>query len=220
MSGIGPLRRRSRSRPGGTLLRVAAVTQNARGVETRARILNAAVEGLTEGGLDEVRVARVAARAGVSTASVHYHFETREGLLAAALEESFQVAGDVRTSTKYGTGSARERLRAKVEASLPLDGRRRSEWELWVELWLRAAREPMLRETAAHVYQQLHLSFRELLHDGVAAGEFTVADLDRSADRMVAAVDGFGLRTLLADPGMPPSRALDEVWGRIEAELG
>jgi AcrR family transcriptional regulator len=204
----------------GTLPGVATVTPNVRGVETRARILGAAVEALADGGIDEVKVARVAARAGVSTASVHYHFTTHEGLLAAAFEQSFAIAGDARTNTKYGGGTARARLRRKVEASLPLDDARRREWELWVELWLRAAREPALRETAALVYAQLHASFRALLDEGVAAGEFIVADPDGAADRLVAAVDGFGLRTLLTDPGMPPERALEQVWGRVEAELG
>ena len=89
-----------------------------------------------------------------------------------------------------------------------------------MELWLRAAREPALRETAALVYAQLHASFRALLDEGVAAGEFAVADPDGAADRLVAAVDGFGLRTLLTDPGMPPERALEQVWGRVQAELG
>ena len=155
----------------------------------------------------------------MSTASVHYHFDTREGLLAAAFEQSFAIAGDARTNTKYGGGTALARLRRKVEASLPLDAARRREWELWVELWLRAAREPALRETAAMVYAQLHASFRALLEEGAAAGEFAVADPDGAADRLVAAVDGFGLRTLLADPGMPPERALAQVWGCVEAEL-
>ena len=34
--------------------------------------------------------------AGVSTALVHYHFDTREALLAEALDYSYAHAGDVR----------------------------------------------------------------------------------------------------------------------------
>src|SRR3954451_20922752 len=119
-----------------------------RGTETRTRILQAAVRCLSEGGLDEVRIARVARIANVSTGLVHYHFDTRELLLAEALEASFQVAGEVRLSTKYGPGPVVERLRRKVEESLPYPGRRVTEWNLWVELWLRAVREPALRQTA------------------------------------------------------------------------
>ena len=192
---------------------------NARGAGTRAKILSAAVTCLGEGGIDDVRIARVAERAGISTASVHYHFETRESLLAAAIEHSFEVAGDVRTSTKYGEGSALARLRGKVEASLPLDARRRREWELWVELWLRAVREPELRATSAEVYAQLHRGFRALLAEGTEAGEFSVADPDAAAERILAAIDGYGLRVLLEDPLVPPARALDAVLAQVDQEL-
>jgi AcrR family transcriptional regulator len=193
---------------------------NARGAETRARILDAAVHCLTAGGIDEVRIARVARIAGVSTALVHYHFDTREQLLAEALEASFQVAGEVRLSTKYGAGTATERLRRKVAESLPFPGRRSDEWGLWVELWLRAVREPALRATAAEVYRQLHRSMSDLIAEGVEAGEFSVEDPGAVADRALALIDGFGLRALLRDPAVPVERAADEVWAAVAAELG
>lgn len=192
---------------------------NARGAGTRARILSAAVACLGEGGIDDVRIARVAERAGISTASVHYHFDTRESLLAAAIEASFEVAGDVRTSAKYGSGSALERLHRKVEASLPLDARRRREWELWVELWLRAVREPELRATSAEVYAQLHRGIRALIAEGTESGEFGVEDPDAAAERILAAIDGYGLRVMLEDPTVPPARALGAVWAQVEREL-
>ena len=62
----------------------------------RERILAAAVERIASDGIDEVRIARIAMDAGVSTSLVHYHFETREALLEQALEYSYELAGDVR----------------------------------------------------------------------------------------------------------------------------
>ena len=62
----------------------------------RERILAAAVGQIAREGIDGVRIARIAMEAGVSTSLVHYHFETREALLAEALEYSYAHAGDVR----------------------------------------------------------------------------------------------------------------------------
>jgi AcrR family transcriptional regulator len=191
-----------------------------KGARTRARILDAAVRCLAEGGLDEVRINRVARVARVSTASVHYHFATREQLLAEALEASFQVAGEVRLSTKYGSGPVVDRLRRKVEASLPYPDHRTTEWGLWVELWLRAVREPALRDTAIEVYRQLHRSMRDLIVEGAERGEYTADDPDGIADRTLAAIDGFGLRALLGDPTIPVERAVEQVWGSLARELG
>jgi AcrR family transcriptional regulator len=69
---------------------------------SRERILDAAIERIARDGIDGVRIARIAMDAGVSTALVHYHFATREALLAEALEHSFERAGDVRTAAVLG----------------------------------------------------------------------------------------------------------------------
>jgi AcrR family transcriptional regulator len=193
--------------------------QNSRGIETRTRILDAAVSCLADGGIDAVRVAKVSRLAGVSSALVHYHFSTREELLAQALESSFRIAGDVRSLDKYGTGTPLERLRLKVEESLPFPGRRQREWELWVELWLRAVREPDLRATATAVYHQLHGSWVALLNEGVQAGLWEADDPDRIADRLLALIDGYGLRALIEDPQIPVAHAFDEVWTEISTQL-
>ena len=198
---------------------MTAARKNARGEAARSRILASAVACLGDGGIDAVRIARVARGAGVSTALVHYHFATREALLAQALEASYAIAGDARAVTKYGSGPARVRLRRKVEASLPTPGAQRREWELWVELWLRATRDRGLRAAAAAVYGRLHDSLRELIEDGTAKGEFAVADPAATADRILALIDGFGVRALLGDPRMPIERAREATLEELEREL-
>ncbi len=196
-----------------------APTTNARGASTRERILAAAVDLLADGGIDELRIARVARRAGVSTALVHYHFDTREALLTEALTRSFKIAGDVRASVRYGDGPVLDQLRRKVDESLPHPGRHRREWELWVELWLRAIREPGLREVAAEVYRRLHVSMRDLIQEGMDAGELAPGEAGPVADRVLAAIDGFGLRALLDEGRMPVQRAVDEAWAVLEAQV-
>ena len=55
---------------------------DAPGPGARERILAAAVDRIASDGIDDMRIARVATQAGVSTSLIHYHFETREALLA------------------------------------------------------------------------------------------------------------------------------------------
>src|SRR3954470_20314981 len=63
---------------------------------TRERILEAACDLIAADGIDDVRIARVATRAGASTALVHHYFSTREELLEEALIHSFELAGEER----------------------------------------------------------------------------------------------------------------------------
>jgi AcrR family transcriptional regulator len=193
--------------------------QNNRGVETRAKMLDAAVGCLVDGGIEAVRIATVARLVGVSTAAVHYHFSTREELLTEALDTSFQIPEDARTSTQYGTGDALQRLKHKLEQSLPFPGPRQREWELWVELWHRAIREPALRATAAAVYERLHWSLRELLDEGNEANLWHVEDPGRLTDQMLALIDGYGLRALLGDPRLSVETAFEHLWAATLAAL-
>jgi AcrR family transcriptional regulator len=187
----------------------------------REQILDAAVERIASDGIDEVRIARIAMDAGVSSSLVHYHFATREALLAEALEHSFERAGDVRIDRDAGdSDSHAERLAAMIDQCLPYPGDLERDWLLWVELWLSTARRPELRPTAARLYARMHSWFAEEIAEGVAAGEFAECDTDALADRAVAVLDGFGIRALVGDPALPIERARREVWNVLAPDLG
>jgi AcrR family transcriptional regulator len=187
----------------------------------RDEILDAAVVRIAREGIDGVRIARIAMDAGVSTSLVHYHFESREALLAEALEHSFEVAGDVRIGDGDGDeASHAHRLAAMIDQCLPYPGTLERDWLLWVELWLRAARRPELRGTAARLYERTHRWFAEAIEAGIADGEFARTDVDALADRVLALLDGFGIRALVRDPSVPLDWARREVWRALAAELG
>jgi AcrR family transcriptional regulator len=185
----------------------------------RDRILAAAVERIASDGIDDVRIARIATDAGVSTSLVHYHFETRDALLEEALEYSYELAGDVRIGE--GEGEAADhahRLAAMVDQCLPYPGMLERDFILWVELWLRASRRPELRPTASRLYARMHEWFRDAIAAGVESGEFRRTDPDHLADRALALLDGFGIRVLVGD--LPIERARAEAWAMLAGELG
>jgi AcrR family transcriptional regulator len=187
----------------------------------RERILDAAVKLIARDGIDDVRIARIAMAAGVSASLLHYHFESREALLAEALEHSYEIAGNARLSVPDDEPApATRRLAAMIDQCLPLDEELRDDWVLWVELWLRAVRHPELRPTAARLYARMHTWFTDAIVEGVAAKEFTATDPERTADRLLALIDGYGIRALNEDPTMPVQRAREEIWAAIAADLG
>jgi AcrR family transcriptional regulator len=187
----------------------------------RERILAAAVERIATDGIDDVRIARIAMDAGVSTSLVHYHFETREALLEQALEYSYELAGDVRLGPEGDAvelGSAK-RLAAMIDQFLPYPGMLERDWILWVELWLRAVRHPEMRPTAARLYERMRAWFAEAIATGIERGELAPdADPDRTADRILALADGYGVRVLFGD--MDVDHARREIWAAVRDALG
>jgi AcrR family transcriptional regulator len=189
--------------------------------DTRERILEAACELIAEDGIDEVRIARVAMRAGASTALVHHYFSTREELLAQALIHSFEAAGDERFGDEASESTATARLAAAIRDCLPLPGPQEREWVLWVELWLRAVREPQLRAVAAELYRRYREWLAAAIRAGVESGEFTPElEVDEVADLAMALLDGGGVRALIEDPAMNVTRARSLVATQLGAALG
>jgi AcrR family transcriptional regulator len=186
----------------------------------RARILDAAVKLIAREGIHDVRIARIAMEAGVSASLLHYHFASRDSLLAEALEHSYELAGDIRIGGAGEPGGASERLRWMIDQCLPAPGSLHDDWMLWVELWLHAARRPELRPTAARLYARMHAWFKDAIVAGEKGGEFRVAQRDRTIDRLLALIDGYGIRALTEDPAMPIERARAEIWAALAPELG
>jgi AcrR family transcriptional regulator len=187
----------------------------------RERLLDAAVRLIAREGIDNVRIARIAIEAGVSAGLVHYHFASRDALLEEALEHSYERAGDVRLATlDEGRATAPQRLAAMIDQCLPTDRSLHDDFVLWIELWLRSARDPALRPVAARLYARLHEWFSEAIADGIAAGDLRDCDVERMTDRLLALIDGYGIRVLTEDPRMPLERARAEIWAALVAELG
>jgi AcrR family transcriptional regulator len=193
----------------------------------RERILQAACALIAERGIGGARIAQIAKAAGVSTALVHYHFRTRQTLLAETLDYAFDVASAVRLrpagddgeNDGGGHGSATRRLADVVEQSLPTTDPGRREWQLWAELWLGAARDPGLRPIAAQMYARYRTWIATAIAEGVAAGEFASVDPGETADLAMALIDGLGLRVLLGDPAMPLERARERIGEILAREL-
>jgi AcrR family transcriptional regulator len=191
--------------------------------ETADRILDAACEIIAEEGIDEVRIARVATRARASSGLVHHYFSTREELLEQALVHSFERAGDDRFGdpSHPAPGTATETFGLAIRESLPFPGEAEREWVLWVELWLRAVREPDLREVAAKLYDRYRRWLATMIRAGAKSGEFTLdRDADEIADIAMALLDGAGIRVMVADPAMDVEAARALVAGSLAPLLG
>jgi len=157
-------------------------------------ILDAACRVIVQGGIDRMRVSDVAAEAGVSTALVHYYFATRAELIERAFHHADERS-DERAAADAGLAAdARERLERLLRFQLADDEAARSSWIFWRELWTHALFDGRLRAVVGESYAvwvaQIGARLGEALaEDGASAA---TADLQASAQRLAALVDGLG----------------------------
>src|SRR5437016_6470736 len=107
------------------------MTRKIRDPAARERIIEVASAVVAAEGLHGATVRAIAAEAGVSTGFITHYFEDKHQLMVEVLRRNNAVAAR-RVLRAAGRGSSLERLRAALEAVLPLDPARRREWQVWV----------------------------------------------------------------------------------------
>jgi len=150
------------------------------------QILATTVELLREQGLWSVRVSDVAERAGTSPAGVIYYFGTKDELFKAAIADA--------DATFYATvwpeldrlESAAERLAWLLVRSS------RSDWVLWMDLWVYARRHPELLETQRAFAERWCATIADVIRHGQERDEFAPGDAGALAVRLAAAAAAAG----------------------------
>jgi AcrR family transcriptional regulator len=198
--------------------RDAADVVGSAAAESRQRILAAAAANIAELGLAGVRMATIAREAGVSTALLHYHFDTKERLFAEVLRYSYERSAqfDQEALDRAGPSSA-SRLSAYLNRCLPVDEILAEDWLLWQELASLCLRQPELAGMGNELYARLYRSVVEIVEAGVESGEFSpMSDPHSIAEAAVALCDGLGTRVLSNDPDL----TLDDARSIIALTVG
>ena len=188
----------------------------------RERILDVACDLISSQGMDDVRVARIAQAANVSTALVHYHFATREALLGEALRHAYARAGTARTALRDGVGDV---VRAPARAhDRALPAARRARWSAsgccGSSCGCARSAIPACRTSRTSCTCGCTSGSPPCSRRASPRGEFAIADVDATTDVLLGAIDGVGVRVLAGDPALDLDRAWALLLGLASREVG
>ncbi|HEX4028963.1 MAG TPA: TetR/AcrR family transcriptional regulator [Terracidiphilus sp.] len=158
--------------------RATARNQTERADQTRARILDAAIQAFSENGLAGARTEHIADAAGVNKALLYYYYKSKEALYEAALE---QVAGRVIASSMAaiaGKRSAGERLVQFVLSHFDRIHSQRAFQSLMQQelMRLREGRSDALTPLMEKVFRPMIGRVTELLKEGMRTSELIRVD--------------------------------------------
>jgi AcrR family transcriptional regulator len=186
--------------------------------ERRNEILETTCLVVIERGFAATRIADVAARLGVSSGLIHYHFESKDQLLAEAFE--YAAATDLARlrSELEEPGTSVERLDRMFRLYTPAEAD--SGWLLWIDGWGEAIRNPTLKRISQDLDLRWQEQLEDVIIDGVKAGELTCADPHATAWRLAALLDGLGVQVSVHEGLITHTELL--AWVRSAAchELG
>jgi AcrR family transcriptional regulator len=165
----------------------------------RPAILTAAAEVISERGVQNTRISDVAERAGTSAPGVLYWFPSKDALLVEALTFSDDRFYERLTGELRSLDTATARLTRLIEL-WPAEGD--GETVLWMELWVRALRDPELAKTRERLDARWRDAIADVVREGQASGEFGGDDADDLALLLGAVMDGFAIQLALGDPAV------------------
>ena len=200
-----------------------ARTRQRQSTERHQEILEAAARVITDRGLAETRISDIAERCGVSPGLILYYFASKDRLLIEALtyaNDKFYL-GQSRELRRMS--SAREQLHRLIELSVPgllPEYERLDEWALWIEIWVRALRDPTMAEEREALDRRWRRSIADIVRHGRSTGEFSEngVDADELGLRIGAFIDGLAIQVLMNDTSMPPER-MQQVCREVAANM-
>jgi AcrR family transcriptional regulator len=193
----------------------------AQGRQSRAKILEAAIERFSAGGYAGTSVDDVCRSAGIVKSALYWHFQSKEGLLAAVLEETAQGWIDGILESVQQTGDPLERLQRALAGMRELVERRPALLRLLHAMLVeRSTASPETREVLLRVFDRARATLAKGIGDAIGSHP---PGLDTIAALVLAAMDGIFLQHQLRDDPEELDRVFTElqrtvvylVWDRL-----
>ena len=168
----------------------------------KPQIVAAASEVLYERGLLDTRIADIAERAGTSSPTILYYFESKDRLLEEAVDQTDrEFYGRLAEGQEQHENASDKLVHLIEETSLGPGGV--SDWTLWMEIWVRARRDATVRRNYFRLDRRQRELIADIVRDGQAAGEF---DRGRRSGRLRARTERPDGRSRRTDDAGPAGR--------------
>jgi TetR/AcrR family transcriptional regulator len=153
-------------------------TQAERADQTRARILDAAIREFSINGLAGARTEQIAEAAGVNKALLYYYFSGKDALYAAALETMAEGVQATSMAVLESNASAGQRFLRMVLNHFDRIHSNQTFQSLMQHEMIRLHRGEAnaLTPLAEKLFRPLWLRVREVVEEGIAAGELIPAE--------------------------------------------
>ena len=187
--------------------------------ERRAEILEVTCQVVIERGFAATRIADVAKKLGVSSSLIHYHFDSKEQLLAEAFAHyARKDVAEMEAEVEAAPTSVAQ-LDRVVQNYVP-EGSNDMEWMLWIDGWGEALRNPMMRKISQELDEQSAELLERVITKGVERAEFVCSNPAAAAMRITAMVDGLAVQFAAHDGMMNRDQLIEHVRTIAAWEVG
>jgi AcrR family transcriptional regulator len=190
----------------------------AHGQQSRDRVLTAAASLITEMGIERVRLAEIARRAGMSSGQVMHYFTSKEHILLETLAWQEDKDSRHRRATLPTVTGAWQRLERYADLYLPASPADPA-WILWTEAWARAPHSPDVSEFLNELWLPWGEDLAAIVHDGIQDGTFRQVSPSDFTTCFCALLDGLAILHLHQRPDLPRKHLIELAMDNARAQL-
>jgi AcrR family transcriptional regulator len=173
--------------------------------ERRSALIDATSREIAQRGLAKVTLRSIARVNGWSTGIVTHYFTDKHELLMATFQER---ADRSRRQIELAVAGGATLLDAAVDAALPLDDERLTDWRVYLAYMGAAVGEPDLGRLLRDRQERFADTLAVAIDDGVAGRRFAAGlDARHEAARLMVVLNGVAIQAVLApDLWSPPAQ--------------
>ncbi len=196
------------------MVKAVATTRPRRRLDAvrRPQILAATIDLIREKGLWTVRIADVAARAGLSPTSVVYYFGTKDQLFAEAITHVDDLFYDTVLDELDRLKPGCDRIAWLIARSSATD------WLVWMDLWVYTRHHPETTLAQRRFQSRWRQAIEDVIDYGNQRGDWRV-DAAGAARRLAALTDGLAVHMTLGNPDYTADRYVDLALTAASLEL-
>jgi TetR/AcrR family transcriptional repressor of nem operon len=163
--------------------------------ETTEAIMAATYDALCECGYADLTTREIADRSPVSTAALHYHYDSKRDLLSAFLDHLYEEWEAEVAGAEDRADDPAARLHALIDAVLAVDDDVDEPLQTAIlEIKAQAPYDERFRERLRRFDERFHEAVRTTIAAGVADGTFRAVDPGAEATFLTSAVSGAHVR--------------------------
>ncbi|MFC3088035.1 TetR family transcriptional regulator C-terminal domain-containing protein [Tabrizicola soli] len=174
--------------------------------DRRRSLLAAAVKVISKKGLTGVTINSIAAEAKCSYGVVAFHFQSKEGVIFAALDHTAAEYEAFLSKLAASALGPADRIRSMIDTDFSSKAAGRSSISLWLSFWAEAVRVPSYRKRCASLRDQYNQAVAADISELAALRDVTV-DAPQLALSLNALISGLWIESLLSSSPMAEAQA-------------
>jgi TetR/AcrR family fatty acid metabolism transcriptional regulator len=160
----------------------------------REEIVDAALRLILDMGYNQVTLADIAARVGVSKGLISYYFPRKEDVFLAVLDQIVdRLSADFEGFCR-ADATPSEKLMMIFNNLFGNEKRARRYYTVVIDYMAQAIRTPQVQEYTQDIYNSYRTYMERIIADGIRSGHFREAELQKTTSMILALMEGLVLQ--------------------------